>query len=218
MATSTYTDPKAIAASKNCVNVVSHGDTGHGTREVIVNGREKKTWCKEYWGISCDVHVEGGKAVGKFMNGSYGTPTTILCDPDGKEISRKPGAIGGGELVKMITEALAKIPGEKILGQDWFPSKKAITDAEEAFGKEDYKKAIELAAKVAKHKLKGVAALAEETQKKIAEKGEALFEEAKGKVESDKPEAKKLLKKIADTFKGLDVAKKAADLLKELKD
>ncbi len=218
MATSTYTDSKAIVASKNWVNVVSHGDTGHGTRDVIVNGKEKKTWCKEYWGIECSVHTEGSKAVGNFMKGSYGTPTTIFCDPDGKELSRKPGSIGGSELVKMGNEALAKVPGDHVSAIDWVAAKKALAEIDEALAKEDYKKAIEALGKVSKSKVKTIAAMAEEPRKKLEEKGDALLEEAKGKIESDKAEAKKLLRKVAEQFKGLDCAKKATEALKEIKD
>jgi uncharacterized protein YaaN involved in tellurite resistance len=126
--------------------------------------------------------------------------------------------MGGSELVKMMNENLAKVPGEHVSAADWAGAKKMLADAAESMGKEDFKKAIELATKVAKHRVKAVAALAEETQKAIAEKGDALLEEAKGKIESDKAEAKKLLKKVSEQFKPLECAKKALDLLKEWKD
>jgi hypothetical protein len=217
MAASTYTDARLIAVSKSFVNVVSHGDTGHGTRQVIV-GRETKTWCKEYWGIPCEVHVEGSKAVGNFMKGSYGTPTTILCDPDGKELFRKPGAMSGAELAKEMAAVLAKTPGEKVSIADWSGAKKSLADADAHLEKGEWKKALELVTKVAKHKAKAVAALADEARKRIEEKGAALLEEAQGKLESEKEEAKKLLRKVADEFKGLDCAKKAAELLKSQKE
>ena len=218
MEASTYTDAKVIAASKNFVNVIAHGEDSHGTRDVIVNGREKKSWCKEYWGIDCSVHKEGSKAVGNFMKGSYGTPTTLFVDPDGKEISRKPGSAGAGELVKLMAEALAKVPGDHVSAIDWNSGKKQIADAEEAIGKEDYKKALELVGKVARSKVKAVAAMAADVSKKLEDKAGEMLEEAKGKLESDKPEAKKLLKKIVEQFKGLDAAKKALEMLKEIKD
>ena len=218
MESSTYTDAKVIAASKSWVNVIAHSEMKHSTRDVILNGK-KVTWCSEYWGIECSVHQEGAKGVGKYVQGSYGAPMTILIDPDGKELWRsKGGAMGSGELIKQMNEILAKVPGDHVSAVDWTAAKKSLAEADEAMGKEDYKKAIESAQKVAKSKVKTIAALAEEPLKKITEKGDALFEEAKGKIESDKAEAKKLLKKIAEQFKGMDVAKKAADALKEIKD
>src|SRR5260221_14350751 len=81
METSTYLDGKMIAASKNFVNVISHRETTHGTREVMA-GKDKVTWCKEYWGIECDVHVKGATAASRF-SGISGVPCTLFCDPDG---------------------------------------------------------------------------------------------------------------------------------------
>jgi hypothetical protein len=200
MAESSYTDPKVIEASKMFVNVVAHRETTHGDREVQL-GKDKVKLCKEYYTIPCDVHVKGNDAVNKFFQGNFGTPTTVFCDPTGKEISRKPGAMGAGELVKMMQETLGKVTGEKVPLASW----KLVTDADAALEKGEFKKAIDgytRAGKVKRLKETADAGLA-----KVGEKGEALLKEA---LENSDVEAKKkALKKIADDFKPLEVATKA---------
>lgn len=214
MASSTYTDAKVIAMSKNFVNVVAHGEKGHKTREVLV-GKEKQTWCEEYWGISCDVHEKAAQITGKFMKGGYGTPTTVICDPDGNELDRNPGAMGAGELVKFMEKNLAKIPGPKVGFAEWSAALKSVAAVDGHLEKDEFKKAVEAWQKLAKSKLKAVQEMAEAAKKKLEERGEALLSEAESKLESAVEEAKALLKKVAEQFKPLDCAKKAADLLKK---
>jgi len=216
METSTYLDGKVIAASKNFVNIIAHREDSHGTREVVV-GKEKQTWCKAYWGISCEVHKKGSAASGRF-SGISGVPCTLFCDTDGNEVSRQPGGMGAGELVKAMTAALAKVPGEHVSATDWSGAKKILEEAGQKLEKGEIKKAIELELKVARHKIKAIQALAADTAKLIDEKGAALVAEAKEKIESDKAAAKKALQKIADDFKGFDCAKAAQELLATLKD
>lgn len=213
MEASTYPDAKVIAASKNFVNVISHSETSHGTKKVIV-GREIQEWCKEYWGITCDVHVEGSKASGNFFKGSYGTPTTVFCDPEGKELARYPGGLGSGDLVKKMNEVLAKVPGAKISATEWTGAKKSVALVDELIGKEEYKKAVAEATKLAKNRNDALAKMGADAVAKLEEKGNALIEQAKGMMDSDAEGAKRLLRQVSSDFKGLECAKTAAELLK----
>lgn len=215
MAESSYRDSKVIATSKHFVNIVAHRETGHGTREVQI-GREKQKWCKEYPGIPCDVHVKGESALRSVKN-IEATPTTVFCDPSGAEIDRKVGAMSGSELNKMMEKVLAKVPGEKVPLPMWTGAKKLIVDGDAAFEKGEYKKAIEAYQKVAKLRPKSLKALAEDPLQRVEAKGNELLDDAKGKIDSEKEEARKLLKKISDEFKPFDCAKEAAELLKSLK-
>src|SRR5688572_31664880 len=127
MSETSYTDPKVIEMSKNFVNVVAHQETSHGDRELLV-GREKKKLCTEYFNIPCSTHVKGWDAVGKFITGTFQTPTTVFADPGGVEISRKVGGLSAGELVKAMNEALLKVNGEKIGLPVWSMMKQLAAD------------------------------------------------------------------------------------------
>ncbi|MBI2933055.1 MAG: hypothetical protein HYY16_15535 [Planctomycetes bacterium] len=214
MESSTYPNDKLIAMSRNFVNVVCHHETGHD-REVVI-GREKKLMCSKYWGIACDVHSRLYQEAGNTYEGITGVPCTVFADPTGKELFREAGGLGASELIDQMEKALKQVPGEKIPYEIWAAAKKQVADGEAAFAKEDFKKAVEAWTKVAKMKLKGVKALGEEALKKAEEKGNELLQEGESKIESEKEEAKKILKKVADQFKPLECAKKAAELLKGL--
>jgi len=221
MESSTYPDKKVIAASRNFVNLVGHSETTHGTKEVVV-GREKKKMCKAYPGIACEQHVKCYEASSKFEfeGGRIGMPVTIFCDPSGKELKEvgRKNSMGSSELIKKMDEATAKVPGEKIGYDAWNGARKLLADGDAAFEKEEYKKAIDAFAKVQKMKQKALKALGDEAMKRVEERGDARLKEAQEKIESDKEEAKKLLKKVAEQFKPLECAKKAADALKALEE
>lgn len=221
MESSTYVDAKFIAASRNCVNIVGHQDTKHGSRELMV-GKEKKTFCNAYWNIPCDVHVKGYAASSHFeLGGTIGMPCTIMADPEGKEIKSVPhknGAMSTGELMKMIDAAVAAVPGEHIGYADWSSAQKLFSDGDAAFEKEDYRKAIDSWTKLQKMKQKALKEMGDEAMKRAEERGNAQLDEAQKKIDTDKEEAKKLLKKIVDGFKPLECSKKAAEALKGLED
>jgi hypothetical protein len=202
----TLKNAKVIELSKTFVNVVAHQETAHGSTEALV-GREKVQLCNDYGTIPCETHVKGWSAVGRFINGTFGTPTTIFCDPTGKEISRHEGDPGAGEMVKEMTDALAKVEGEKISAAIWSQQ----SEAQAAFEKEDFKKAVDLWTKLGKSKAPALRTLSQEGLQKTGDKGAGALKAALA-IESV-PEKKTALKKIVDDFKGLPVA---ADAKKEL--
>jgi hypothetical protein len=215
MSETSFTDAKVIEASKNFVNVVAHRETAHGDREVLV-GREKQKLCAEYYTIPCSVHVAGESAVGKFFQGGFGTPTTVFCDPSGKEISRKVGMMAGGELVKAMQDALSKVPGEKIHLGAWSMKAQLGADVDAALAKGDARKAQDLSAKIGKlGKSPAFKDAAKEAQDRIEAAGRKALEAA---LALEKPEEKKkALQKIADGYKPLPVADEAKKELEKLK-
>lgn len=214
MAGSAYPDPKLIEASKNVVNVVQHNETAHGEREIPM-GKEKVKVCTVYGTIPCSAHTGNGNAVGKFVNGSFGVPLTIFCDPTGKELFRKTGAMGGGEVAKQMQEALAKVPGEHAPLSAWQQAKKDIAEGDAAFEKGDLKKAVECYGKPAKFRIKALKELSEKSLAPVIAKIEQMLKDALALENVE--EKKKALKKIADDFKPLEVAAKAKKELDSLK-
>ncbi len=206
----TLKNTKVIELSKTFVNVVAHRDTTHGSTETLV-GREKVKLCNDYGSIPCETHVKGWSAVGHFINGTFGTPTTIFCDPTGKELARHEGDPGTGEMVKKMTDALAKVEGEKILSSTWSQAAQVQADAEAAFEKGDYKKAVDLWTKLGKLKATAFRTMSQDGLKKTGDKAaEALKAALAIESVADKKAA---LKKVVDDFKGLPAA---ADAKKEL--
>lgn len=217
MAESSYTDPKVIAKSQLLVNVVAHNESGHGDREMMV-GKEKVAICKEYYTIPCAVHKEAWKAVNKFFSGGFKTPTTIFCDPTGKEISRREGAMASGELIKEMDKALAKAKafyGDPIPLSVWRKVKQDLAEGDAALKEGLYKKAIDFYLKVGKVKGKGMEALSKERLKQVEDKGQALLDEALGL--SDPEEKKKALRKLIEEFKNTEIAAKAKKELEGIK-
>lgn len=202
----TLRNAKVIDLSKTFVMLAAHQETAHGSTEMIV-GREKVKLCNDYGTIPCEAHVRAWSAVGHFINGTFGTPTTIFCDPTGKEISRHEGDPGAGEMVKKMTDALAKVEGEKIPAAVW--SQQA--EAEAAWMKGDFKKAVDLWTKQSKSKTASLRTLSQDGLQKIGDRGAEALKTALA-IESV-PDKKAALKKIGDDFKGLPVA---ADAKKEL--
>jgi len=206
----TLRNAKVIELSKTFVMLAAHRETAHGSTETLV-GREKVKLCNDYGTIPCEAHVKAWSAVGHFINGTFGTPTTIFCDPTGKEISRHEGDPGTGEMVKKMTDALAKVEGDKIPAAIW--SQQA--EAEAAWMKGDFKKAVDLWTKQSKSKTASLRTLAQDGLQKIADRGAEALKTALA-IESV-PDKKTALKKIVDDYKGLPVAtdaKKELDALK----
>ena len=214
MSETTFTDPKVNEASKNFVNVIAHRETTHGDREVQV-GKEKVKLCNEYYNIPCSVHTKGESVVGKFFQGSFGTPSTVFCDPTGKEIGKATGGLSAAELIKKMNDALSKVTGDKITLTTWQAAHKLIADGDVFLGKGDAKKAIDAYTKVGKMKGAAFKAMSEEGTAHATEAGEKALKEALAL--SNVEEKKKALKKVADDYKPLPVsleAKKELDALK----
>jgi hypothetical protein len=215
MSESTYTDSKVIELSKSFVNLVAHQETTHGTHEAVV-GREKAKLCNEYYDIPCDVHTKATSAIGKFFNGTFGTPTTVFCDPSGKELSRLVGGASSSELMKKMNESLGKVSGDHVALGLWHQAHQFVSEAEAAAQKSDYHKAVEAYSRIAKMS-KG--AWFKDTSKegldKMNQAGEERLKEALALEAVE--EKKKALRKVADDFKPLPCsleAKKELDALK----
>jgi hypothetical protein len=210
----TLKNAKVIELSKTFVNVVAHQETAHGSTETV-QGREKVKLCNDYGSIPCETHVKGWGAVGHFINGTFGTPTTIFCDPTGKELFRTEGDPGTGDMVKKMGEALAKVDGEKISLGTWTQANQLRAEAEAAFEKGDLKKAVDAWTKIGKLKGLPFRTLSQDGLKKADEKGEEALKAALAIENAE--EKKKALKKIVDDFKGLSVATEAKKELDALK-
>lgn len=215
MSETSYTDPKVIEMSKNFVNVVAHQETSHGDREVFV-GRDKKKLCTDYFTIPCSVHIEAWKAVGTYFNGSFGAPTTVFADPGAVEISRKVGALSGGELVKAMQEVLGKVQGEKIPLPVWSTKAQLEADVDAALAKGDGKKALEAAVKIGKlGKSTAFKDASKEAQDKVNEAGKTALEAALSLEKAD--DKKKAIQKVVDAYKPLPVSDEAKKELEKLK-
>jgi hypothetical protein len=206
MSESTYTDPKFIELSKSFVNLVAHQETTHGSHEAVV-GKDKIKLCNEYYDIPCDVHTKACKALGRFFNGTFGTPTTVFADPSGKEISRVVGGASTGELTKKMNEALSKVDGDKIPLTTWSSAKQWNAEAEGAFEKGDVKKAVEVWTKIGKLKGARFRVMSQDGLKKADEAGDQALKGALALENVE--EKKKALRKIVDDFRGLPVASEA---------
>jgi len=210
----TLRNAKVVELSRSFVMVVAHKDTDHGSTEAL-RGREKIKLCNDYGSIPCETHVKGWSAVGKFINGTFGTPTTVFCDATGKEISRHEGDPGTAEMLKKMNEALSKVDGEKIPQGLWSQAGQMRADADAALEKDDLKKAADLYGKIGKIKGATFKAMSQDGLKKVDERAAGDLKVA---LELPDPEKKKAaLKKLADDVKGLPIAaevKKELDALK----
>ena len=213
MESSTYPDKKYIESSRMWVNVAAHSEKTHQVDAII--GGKQVTVCSAYWNIPCEAHSKCYSASGRF-EGIKGLPTTVYTDPDGKEIGRAVGGKSASELIKMQKDLLEKIPGEKLSSVDWSSANKLIEEAESEFAKGEWKKAVEGFTKVSKRPQKVFKDKGTEGLNKLEEKGRELIADAKGKVETNKEEAKKILKIVINDFKPLACSKEATAALKEI--
>jgi hypothetical protein len=213
MESSTYPDKKYIESSRMWVNVAAHGEKTHMVDAVV--GGKKVTVCSAYWNIPCEAHSKCYGASNKY-EGITGLPTTVYTDPDGKEIGRAVGGRSASELIKMQKDLLEKIPGEKIGIDEWNQVRKMIEEADSAFGKSEWKKAVEGYTKISRSPKKVFKDKAAEGLTKLEEKGREFIADAKGKAETEKEEAKKILKMVIADFRGLECAKEATAALKAI--
>ena len=213
MESSTYPNKKYIESSRMWVNVAAHSEKSHMVDAMI--GGKKVTVCSAYWNIPCSAHSACYSASGNFP-GITGLPTTVFTDPDGKEIGREIGGKSASELAKMQDKLLEKIPGDKISAPEWTLVKKQLTDAEAHIEKSEWKKAVELYTKISKNPKKSLKEMATDGLAKLESRGQEFVAEAKGKVETEKEEAKKILKMVSNDFKPLQCSKDALAALKEI--
>jgi len=215
MSDSTFTDPKVIELSRNFVNVIAHSETAHGDRDAVV-GKEKTKLCNEYGNIPCSVHTKGwSTAVGKFINGTFGTPTTIFADPKGKEIGKAEGGLSAKDLISKMNDALAKVPGDHIPTTLWQTARRLVADSDGWLAKNEPKKATECLVKLGKIKGAPIKAIADEAVERANEAGRKALQAALA-LGADE-EKKKALKKVIDDYKPLEVsveAKKELDGIK----
>ncbi|HLY73772.1 MAG TPA: thioredoxin family protein, partial [Planctomycetota bacterium] len=210
----TLRNAKVIELSRSFVNVVAHRDTAHGSSEAL-RGRDKVMLCNDYGNIPCEVHVKGWGAIGQFIQGTFGTPTTVFCDPSGKELSRHEGDPGSADMIKEMNDALSKVSGDHIPQALWSQAVQLRTDAEAALQKEDLKKASDLTGKLGKMKGSPFKTMSQELSAKIDEKGAEALKAALAIESIDQKKA--ALKKLLDEVKGLPVALEAKKELDALK-
>src|SRR5687767_11380633 len=214
MSDSTFTDPRVIELSRNFVNVLAHSETAHGDRDAIV-GREKVKLCNEYGNIPCSVHTKGWSAVGKFINGTFMTPTTIFADPQGKEIGKSEGGLSGKELTKKMEDALAKVPGDKIHSALWQAARRFVADSDAWLAKGEPKKAVECLVKLGKIKGAPIKAIADEAVSRANEAGRRALQTAVA-LGADEGK-KKALRKVVDDYRPLEVSAEAKKELEAIK-
>jgi len=214
MESSTYTDKKFIEASRMWVNVACHSETGHEVDAII--GGKKVSVCERYWNLPCDAHSKGSSGARSKYTGITGVPCTVYADPEGKELEREVGGKSASELIKVQEKLLEKVPGEKISVVEWSQAAKLLADADAAFEKEEWKKAVEGYTKVSKLPKKALKEKGAAGLEKADAKGKELIAQAKEMIATDKEAAKKLLSKVANDFKPLPCSKEAAAALKEI--
>src|SRR6516165_634152 len=204
MSDSTFTDSKVIELSRNFVNVIAHSETAHGDRDAAV-GREKTKLCNEYGSIPCSVHTKGwSSAVGKFIQGTFMTPTTIFADPKGKEIGKSEGGLNANELLKKMNEALAKVPGDHVPSTQWQAARRLAADSDAWLARGEPRKAADCLVKLGKMKSAPIKSIADEAVERANESGRKALQAALA-LGADE-EKKKALKKVIDDYKPLEVS------------
>ncbi len=218
MDSSVYPNKDVIAASKLCVNIFCNNETDHNAKKKYGN----EEWCEENYGQICDEHVKNHNQTSSlFFNGTIPNPTTILCDPDGKELSRKKGAATAQELADMIKEAAKKVgPG---ITQDEFQFRNdKFKAADEAVKANKIKDAVTALTAVTKQFGKSPSAkkLADQAQAKLDElntAGQTIVDNAKADAAAGKvDDARKALKDVYANYKGLECSKAAEKAMAEL--
>lgn len=208
---SVYPNKDVIEASKLCVNIYCHNETNHS---MIKYGNEE--WCEHVYGVKCEDHTKNHNAKSGvyFPGGTIPNPTSILCTPDGTEITRKKGKAEAKELCEMINEAAKKV-GPGLKRDEYKFIRDNLAAAEAGFSGNKVKDGIDACNKVIKAfgKNPGAKSLVEEAQKKLDtanEYGKEQVAKAKELVTAGDVEgARTILKDIANNYKGLECAKEA---------
>ena len=215
MAETSFTDRKVIAAAQNFVCVVAHRENAHGETEYVID-REKVKLCNEYYTINCKEHQKGESAIGRFFQGTFGTPTTVFCDPFGNELFRVRGGLAAGMLTNRMSDALAKVKGPKVSAAQWKFAQKMIADAKAHVEKKEYKKAISIYTKLGK--MRGSTSFKKMSKEALGEiNEEGVFLLAQATEIEDASKRKSAIRKISGEFRGLPVAKQAYEELRKKK-
>lgn len=216
-----FLKPGMVNASRNWVNcIVSKED--HETVEIKV-GKETKKVCKIYWGIECKVHKDMAANVSKVQGNTgsnFTVPLSWALDTTGKKLQEKVSAgspLSSGDVSSIMDKALKTWTGERMAYAEWKGYQKARIDVKEGIEKGEWKRAITGAQALQKAKTKMLQVEGKDAMNKLGEKGDELLKEATDLAATDKPAAKKQLQMIANDFKPLMCASRAADFLKSLK-
>jgi hypothetical protein len=205
---------------EDMVPCISHHKKTHGESEVVVDAKKKTTRksCEKYPSIPCEVHDAFG---GTGLQTSY-TPASFICGPDGAPLQKPDDQKGWDRSVGSLTKKLQEIQqklGKPYPRAQYDKAVKDLSDADEDIAAGKFEKAVKAVVKLSEDK-KIPAAMHDGRIKQkldaLEAKGGELLEEAKGKKDSAKEDALKLAKQVAKDFKGLECAKAAAELVKEL--
>lgn len=211
MESSTLPAKDVVTQSRAFVMCVVFDEREHKEEDVKI-GKETVKRCSIFKTISCEDHVNVYKGGRNAFENVASTPTVVLADPDGKEISRKVGAPGSTELVEMMKAAVKKV-GPGITTDEWAKTQAEIAKAKEDLEKGKIQDAIKVFEKLGKAKNEGLKGMGAEGMAAVNDKGNKAIDEAIGMSMED---AKKALKKIIADYKGSDAGKRAADELKRL--
>ncbi len=208
-----------INASRNWVNCAAVKEE-HETVEVTV-GKEKKTWCKYFYGIPCKVHQDMAAAIGKISKEqSFTVPLSWCLDTSGKILETKKSDTGqvlaSGDISTIMDKGMKQFSGPSIGYAEWKGYEKARNDFKEGMEKSEWKRAMAGAQTLQKAKTKMLNAEGKEAMNKLSEKGDELLKEAQELIATDKDKAKKQLQMIATDFKPLICSSRAADTLKNM--
>jgi hypothetical protein len=193
-----FADAGVVANSRTFVNVVAMEPSKHGEAD----GR-----CKLYRNIPCASHEKIFKHATKFWKSPIQCPALAFLDPAGTLLFKADGLLTTPDLLKKMQSALSKISGEKIPLPQWQKAHQLLADGQTALDKGEVKKALEAFRKVAAMKGKSLQTMAADAIDRVAGIGETRLSEALAL--ADAKDKKRALAKIADEFKGLDVATRA---------
>lgn len=172
--------------------------------------------CSLYPSIECSVHDQMS-APG--CSAGY-TPASFILDPEGKVLYDAEAMKGSGSVgmtIKKLDEAQAKI-GKGVPRAEYDKVLHEIEAADKDIAAEKYEKAIRSLKKLADSKSLPASLKEGRIKTKLGEveaKGQAILDDAKSKHDGAADDAMKLVKKVISQFKGLEVAKAAAELEKE---
>ena len=164
---------------------------------ILVDGDVEKSLCAKY--------------------GANGFPHTVFVDSKGKVLGEVGGYVETNIFLGRI-EAAAKKAGParpKKEAKDLEEAGKALAKARE---KKEWKAVLRAVVAIEKIKHEGeILDAATEARKEAVAEARKRVDEAKDLIKADKKEeARKILQKVASEFDGLDEAKEAKDLAKEL--
>ena len=215
MAETSFTDREVIQAAQNFVCMVVHSENDHGETEYVI-GRKKVKLCNEWYTIPCKEHQKGEASLGRFFQGVFRTPTSVFCDPSGKELFRVTGGMNARQLTTRMSGALEKVKGPNVPAALWKRVQKMIADAKAHVEKDEFKKAIALCTKAGKTRgSDAFEKMSREALEEINEHGNILLELA---AKLDNPSLQKtIIQNVASDFRGLPVSKKAFEELRKKK-